>query len=104
MAYQAPYLLAYAVGIVFVFLRRRRAPKAAALALTALTLMFLSGFVGSALQGCVLADVGGQPVTTTSRLLSMIGLARGVLTLIALGLLIAAVFAGRPRPASDDAD
>src|SRR5919112_1008482 len=52
----APYLFAYVVGIVVVFLRRRRAPKASALALTALTLMFLSGFLGSALQGSLLAD------------------------------------------------
>jgi hypothetical protein len=102
MANVAPFLLAYVVGIVVVFLRRRRCPKAATLAIAALTLMFLSGFLGSALQGYLFADFSGNSMTSTAWLVSLVGWGRGLVNLIALGLLVAAVFTGRPPALPSD--
>jgi hypothetical protein len=95
MANVAPFLFAYVVGMVIVFLRRRRAPKAAAFALTALVLMFFNGFFGSALQGYLLADFRNNSMSQ-AWLMSLVGWGRGLVNLIALGLLITAVFTGRP--------
>lgn len=104
MAFQVPFLLAYTIGFVFVFLRRRRAPKAAALALAAFTLMFLSLFLASALQGYLIAEFQNASITWIQQLLSVVGWGRTICDLIALGLLATAVFTGRPRAAQADAD
>lgn len=97
MVYQVPFLLAYVIGIVIVFLRRRQCPRAASMALAALTLMFLNSFLGSALHGYLIAGMSYQSNASTAQIVSIVGLARGIVSLTGIGLLVCAVFTGRPR-------
>lgn len=93
----APMLLVYVGGMVLAALWWRRAPRAAAFAMTGLVLMLFVTIGSTAVHAYFVTNRAAATSATFGMTLSVIGLASGILRAVGMGLVVAAVFAGRPR-------
>jgi hypothetical protein len=101
LAYQAPFLLVYLVGIAVAaaYLKRCRGP--AVLALIALVLMLAVGVGMPVVHGFIIhqSQTGGGSTASTATMFSITAWTAGIVRTVGMGLLIAAVFVGR-RPST----
>lgn len=100
----APLLLVYVVGMVLAARWWRRAPRAAMLALSGLSLLLLATLGGSAVQALLVAGAPAGALASMAMKMQVYYFAFTVLRAIGTGLIVAAVFAGRPREASGGFD
>jgi hypothetical protein len=96
---QLPVLLVYVGGIVLCGVWSRRAPRAAMLAMIGCGLMLLTTVATSMAQTYFIVNRGGAPAASIGQIMFAIGIGGSLLRAGGLALLIAAVFAGRPRAA-----
>jgi hypothetical protein len=94
----APVLIVLIGGMVVVGVWWRRAPRAAMLAMAGLGVMLLVSAVGPVVQWyLVMNRPAGGPVAGFARTMAILGIVLSLVRALGLGLLIAAVFAERPR-------
>ncbi|MGB7158098.1 MAG: hypothetical protein WBD40_08530 [Tepidisphaeraceae bacterium] len=97
LATSLPMLLVYIGGIVWALLCWRRAPRAAGLATAGLALMLITHVGSAALQGYFISNRGAAPASNLAQAMMVVGFASTLLRALGMGLLVAAVFANRPR-------
>ena len=97
LAYQAPQILVYLVGIVLGLLFVRRFGAAAVLCLIGCGLLIAVAVAAAAAQGMILERrlEEGMPHARISRLLMIVGIISSVLRALGLGMIVSAVFLGR---------
>lgn len=93
----SPAILVALVGCLLVMLRRRRHPRASALALVALLIHLFNSFLFPIVYAVLPALLTGRAFSTSSYTILYRGLAfsHHLVEAVALALLLAAVFAGR---------
>ena len=99
LAGQAPTLLVYLVGLVLAGVWWRRAPKAALFAMMGCGILLLTT-VGTTFGYAYVVNTRGAgptPATTISQIMFVIAIVGSVLRAAGIALLLAGVFAGRPR-------
>jgi len=94
---QAPVLLVYLGGIVFSIVFWRRAPKAAMLAMVGSAVLLAAALALPPIQAWILNNRGSAGISSTGQTMAAVGFAFNVLRAVGIGLLIGAVFVGRPR-------
>jgi hypothetical protein len=95
LVFVAPVVLVYLVGIVLAAAWWGRARRAAALAIAGLSVMLVTTLGGVALQAWLITLRGGSVNSSLAQMMTIISFARAILQAAGLGLLVAAVFAGR---------
>jgi hypothetical protein len=100
----APLLLVYVVGMVLAARWWRRAPRAAMLALSGFALLLLATIGGSAVQALLVASAPAGALASMAIKMQVYFFAFTVVRAIGTGLVVAAVFAGRPRDRSGGFD
>src|SRR5215207_10536604 len=95
LAGQAPVLLVYVVGLILCALWSRRAPSAAMYAMIGCGLLLMTSVGVTVLQMYYINNRGAQP--TLGYVMFVIGVTGSILRAVGIGLLLAGVFAGRPR-------
>ena len=93
----APLLLVYVVGMVLAARWWRQAPRAAMLALSGFALLLLATLGGSAVQALLVAGTPAGALASMAIKMQVYFFVFTVLRAIGTGLVLAAVFAGRPR-------
>jgi hypothetical protein len=98
---QSPHLLVCVGGMILCTLFWRRAPTAAMLALIGLGVMLVSAVASAMLQNYLLQQrlASGQSAASFGQTMLWVGIGWSIIRSIALGLLVAAVFVGRPEVA-----
>ena len=98
---QSPLLLVYLLGIVLCAVWWRRAPQAAILALAGCAILLLSSIGFAFIQQQLIQNFnrGGATAQSYGQAMMWIGIGNSIIRAFAIGLLLFAVFAGRPRPA-----
>ena len=94
----APILIVYLGGMVLAAVWWGRGPRAAGLAMAGLALSLIATLGTTLAQSWVIGNRGTGMTTNTAHLMSMIAMGGSVLRAAGLALVIAGVFAGRPRP------
>jgi hypothetical protein len=94
---QAPQLLVYLLGLVLCAVWWRRAPSAAMYAMLGCGILLLTTVATSFIQVYAFNNRGGRPAATIGQIMFVIGIGGSILRAAGFGLLLAAVFAGRPR-------
>ena len=95
----APILIVYVGGMVLAAVWWGRGPRAAALAMAGLALSLIATLGVTIAQSWAIGNRGTTPTTSLAYTMSMIGIGSSLLRAAGLALVIAGVFAGRPRPA-----
>jgi hypothetical protein len=94
--WQSPMLLVYVIGIVFCAVRARRAPTAGVLAMAGLGLLLFATVGVTFVQGMAFVQNGAGP-STWRQVLTFAGFGGMLVRAVGTVLLIAAVYAGRPK-------
>ena len=100
LLYGVPMLLVCVGGIVFAARYWRRWPRPAMLAVTGLALMLFASVAGAAAQAYFIGSAGPGGMGAVALRMQVIGFAFTMVRAVGLGLLVAAVFAARPREAA----
>jgi len=100
----APLLLVYVVGMVLAARWWRRGPRAAMLALSGFALLLLATLGGSTVQALLVARTPAGTLASMAIKIQVYFFAFTVVRAIGTGLVLAGVFAGRPRGASGGFD
>lgn len=93
----SPLLLVYLGGMVLAAVWWRRAPGAAMFAIAGLGLMLLSSVAGSGMTIYVMNNRGSGTMTSFAQTMGVLSFAFSILRAVGLALVVAGVFAGRPR-------
>ena len=96
MVWQSPALLVYVGAILICALRARRAPRAATLAIIGLGLMLLGAVGVTVVQGVAIQRLNAGSASWR-QVMMITGVVGVVVRAAGVGLLVAAVFAGRLR-------
>ncbi len=98
MAFQLPAMIAFLVGIVLAFVYMRRARRACIFALAGFGIQLISGLVYPFIMFFALEKMRfGGSATGYGMIMTVVGVVFSVVHAVALGLIIAAVFSGRPK-------
>jgi hypothetical protein len=100
----SPILLVYVVGMVLAARYWRRAPRPAMFAMAGLALMLLATVGASASQTYFISVSGPRGMAAVATPMQLISLAFMVARAAGMGLVVAAVFASRPRGATGGFD
>ena len=96
---QGPLLLVYLGGLVVCAVMWRRTPTGAMLAIAGLGIMLIATFAQTAITTYVITNRGAAPATSIAQTMMWIGPGMSLIRGFGLALLIAGVFANRPRVA-----
>jgi hypothetical protein len=100
LAAQGPLLLVYVGGIIVSIIFWRRAPRAAMLTVIASAILLATALAYPPIQSWVISNRGATgSAASIGQSLMMISMMFNFVRAAALGLLVWAVFAGRPREA-----
>ena len=96
---QLPTLLVYFAGIVLCAVWSRRAPRAAMLAMVGCGVLLLTGIGVSFATTYYITNRGGAGAAALGQMMAVVAIIGSVLRAGGFALVLAAVFAGRPRVA-----